>query len=153
MTWGQVGALAGTLAVVVGAVMAVIAYFSRTKIEVGPQPLTVEVVKALHDQFANLEEFKQLAKHTTERHGQLFKSIERAREDARAELGAAVNAINADRAQTMTGLRKDFDSIRSELTDQGKDISGLQTATDLQTKQLSNMDAKLDRLIERNNER
>lgn len=149
MTWGQMGVLAGILAAVVAAVTAVAAYFSRARVEIGPQPLTVEVVKALHQQFANLEEFKKLAAHTTERHAQLFKAVDRVREDARTEIAKAVNVINEDRARTMEGLRQDFSSVKTELTSQGKEIAGLQMATELQNQKLLGMDGKLDRLIER----
>jgi capsule polysaccharide export protein KpsE/RkpR len=145
MTWGQLGVLAAVLAAVVG----VAAYFSRQRVEVGPQPLRVQIDEALHDQFAGKGEFNTLKGHTTERHAQLFNDIRKAREEARAEVAKAKEEINADRAATMAGLRLDFDAIRKELTEQGREISGLQSSTDSQDKKLMSMDAKLDRLIER----
>lgn len=115
-----------------------------------PQPFSVKEVKTLHEQFASLEEFKTLSRHNTERHGQLFDAVKQAKAEARAELALAVNTINTDRAKTMEGLRVEFAAVRSELVSQGKEIAGLQTATDQQDKKLSSMDMKLDRLIERN---
>jgi hypothetical protein len=116
---------------------------------ISPQPLTVEIIKSLHEKFASLEEFKKLSAHTTDRHNQLFKGIEKAKEHALEELEKSVSAINADRAKTMDGLRRDFDSIRDELTDQGKDIAGLKKETEMQNMKLNTMDGKLDGLPSR----
>jgi len=41
-----------------GSLVAVIALFKQTDTQVSPQPLNVEIVKALHDQFAQKEDFE-----------------------------------------------------------------------------------------------
>jgi hypothetical protein len=145
MTWGQLS----VLATVLGVVIAGASYFSRQRVQVGPQPLRVKIDEAMHDQFAGKKDFDALTKHTTERHGQLFKAVEKSVKDAEEKLARAVHEINRDRAKTMEGLRQEFHAVRTELTDQGKEIAGLQTATDLQNQSLNGINSKLDRLIER----
>ncbi|HEV2692235.1 MAG TPA: hypothetical protein VG347_05010 [Verrucomicrobiae bacterium] len=95
------------------------------------QPLTVEIVKALHEQFANKEEFDKHVGHNTDRHAQIFKTIERVERTANA------------------ALEKQVETVRKDLVVVGNHVAGLQTETKLQNQQLARMDAKLDRLAER----
>jgi len=85
--------------------------------QINPQPLAVEVVKAIHEQFAGKEEFRELVKSNTERHGQLFKKIEVVEREAREGLQAAVAEINTSRAQTMERLTGELTFIRESIVE------------------------------------
>ena len=99
-----------------GSLVAVIALFKKTDTEVSPQPLNVEIVKALHDQFANKEEFAAHVASNTERHAQLFRKLEIVERDARAALTDEISKINADRQRTMEKLNDQFTFIRESLS-------------------------------------
>lgn len=62
------------------------------------------------------EEFNTLAKNNTERHGQLFKAIERVEREARVELERRFTDLSAERARTMDKLREEFTFIRENLS-------------------------------------
>ncbi|MDE2104759.1 MAG: hypothetical protein KGL39_46410 [Patescibacteria group bacterium] len=53
LSWDQVGVIAAVCGVVVG----VITWLTRTTVKVEPQPLTVQIVEELADQFASKREF------------------------------------------------------------------------------------------------
>jgi hypothetical protein len=99
-----------------GSLVAVIALFKKTDTEVSPQPLNVEIVKALHEQFANQEDFEAHVAGNTERHAQIFRRIELVERDARAALSEEVSRINADRQRTMEKLNEQFTFIRESLS-------------------------------------
>lgn len=99
-----------------GSLVAVVALFKKQETEVSPQPLNVEVVKALHDQFANKEEFEAHVASNTERHAQIFRRIETVERDARAALGEEMGRINAERERTMEKLNEQFTFIRESLS-------------------------------------
>lgn len=104
--------------IVVGAVVGVLQYLQskRTQIrEISPQPLTVEVVKALHEQFADREAFEDHTKHTTTRHAQIFGRIDSVERTGRAELIALENKIQLDRQRTMEKLNDQFSFIRESV--------------------------------------
>ena len=82
---------------------------------ISPQPLTVEVVKALHEQFADREEFKNLVKHTTERHSQIFSRIDRVERDTRIEMERRLTELNNERRQTLERLNNEFVFIRENI--------------------------------------
>ncbi len=98
-----------------GCLIACVALFRKQEMQLSPQPLTVEVVKALHEQFADKEEFQALVQANTDRHAQLFKTIERVERDGRGALAGEVNKIQADRQRTMEGLNSQFTFIRESL--------------------------------------
>jgi hypothetical protein len=79
-------------AIVVGAlsvIISTVALLKRSEVQVSPQPLTVEVVKALHEQFASKAEFDAFVLKTE---GELAAQ----REILRKEIPAMTAAINAE---------------------------------------------------------
>ena len=56
MTWGQVGAIAGVVSGVVITTIAIATYFSRTRVEVSPQPFEVKAA----EQFARKHELDRI---------------------------------------------------------------------------------------------
>ena len=98
-----------------GSLVAVITLFKQTDTQVSPQPLNVEIVKELHDQFAQKEEFEAHVAGETERQAQLLRKLERVERDARMALGAEIAKINSDRQRTMEKLNEQFTFIRESL--------------------------------------
>jgi hypothetical protein len=96
-------------------VVAIIALNKKSDAQISPQPLLVQIRKALHEEFAKKEEFDRHVTINTERHSQLFKLIEKAQETARTELHQEINEIQADRARTMEKLNEQFTFIRESL--------------------------------------
>jgi hypothetical protein len=84
---------------------------------------------------ASKEEFDEQKQHCTRRHAELFAGIERIEKATSATIETKV------------------DFVRREVVEVGKEVAALQTATGLQNQTLSNLNAKLDRLIERKHER
>jgi hypothetical protein len=99
-----------------GSLVAVIALFKKTDTQVSPQPLNVEIVKALHDQFARKEDFEAHLAGDTERHRQLLRKLELVERDARIALGGEIAKINSDRQRTMEKLNEQFTFIRESLS-------------------------------------
>lgn len=83
--------------------------------EITPQPLTVEVVKALHEQFADKREFEEHISHNTDRHGQLFASINRVEREAREALDKKFATLNAERTENIKHLNEQFTFIRENV--------------------------------------
>lgn len=100
ITWGIIL----TLTTIASNVVAVIVAFKKQKTEITSQPISVEVVKALHEQFADKGEFLKLKDHTTARHGQLFDSIDKLERAARAELLAQIAIIQSERQRSLEKL-------------------------------------------------
>ena len=98
-----------------GSLVAVIALFKQTDTQVSPQPLNVEIVKALHDQFAQKEDFEAHVAGEKERQAQLLRKLESVERDARMALGAEIAKINGDRQRTMEKLNEQFTFIRESL--------------------------------------
>ena len=88
----------------------------KQQVSLSPQPLTVEVVKALHEQFADKGEFEKLVNHTTNRHAQIFARLDKAEREAREHLAHEVSAIQADRSRAMEKLNSEFIFIRETLS-------------------------------------
>ena len=70
------------------------------------QPLAVELVEELHEQFAGKRIFEEHVKNNTERHGQIFKRIEKVEEDTRNSIVREVAQINNERRQTLESLNR-----------------------------------------------
>lgn len=83
--------------------------------QISPQPLAVEITKQLHEQFAGKQEFENLKKHTTDRHGQLFASIDRVEREGRRELNDRFKELNEERRLTLDKLNGEFVFIRENL--------------------------------------
>jgi hypothetical protein len=98
-----------------GSLVAVIALFKKTDTEVSPQPLNVEIVKALHDQFAQKDDFEAHVARETERQTQLLRKLDLVERDARTALGTEIAKINSDRQRTMEKLNEQFTFIRESL--------------------------------------
>lgn len=98
-------------------VVAIIALNKKTETQISPQPLAVELVKELHEQFAGLEPFEKHVEHNTARHAQLFASVERVEREGRAHLEAATREINGQRQQTMEKIASEFTFIRENLAE------------------------------------
>jgi hypothetical protein len=99
-----------------GSLVAVIALFKKTDTQVSPQPLNVEIVKALHDQFAKKDEFEAHVAGDADRQAQLERKLESVEREARAALGGEIARINADRQRTMEKLNEQFTFIRESLS-------------------------------------
>jgi hypothetical protein len=99
-----------------GSLVAVIALFKKADTEISPQPLSVEIVKSLHDQFANREEFESHVAASNARHAQLLQKLELVERDARTALAVEISKVNADRQRTMEKLNEQFTFIRESLS-------------------------------------
>ena len=69
-----------------------------------PQPLAVELVEELHEQFASKKVFEEHAAGNTKRHGEIFSEIRRVETHARESLHREITQINADRKQSLESL-------------------------------------------------
>lgn len=99
----------------VGMAAAAVALFKKQGTEISPQPLSVEIAKSLHDQFAGKEEFDALKSNNTARHNQIFNEISRVEREAREHTESAAEKINADRAKTMEKLTGELGFIRESI--------------------------------------
>jgi hypothetical protein len=80
-----------------------------------PQPMNVEIVKALHEQFADKKIFEEQIKHTTKRHGELFAAIARVEREAREAMEYRFADLNKERAASLEKLAEQFTFIRENL--------------------------------------
>lgn len=80
-----------------------------------PQPMNVEIVKALHEQFADKKVFDELVKHNTKRHGELFGHIARVETAAREAMEDRFTALNTERKETLEKLNDQFTFIREHI--------------------------------------
>ena len=103
-------------ATVASVIIMIVMANKKQQVTLSPQPLTVEVVKALHEQFADKGEFEKLVNHTTNRHAQIFARIDKAEREAREHLALEVSAIQADRSRAMEKLNAEFVFIRENLS-------------------------------------
>lgn len=112
----EVGGIIGSL-VFSGAtsIIMLIALVRHKTTEISPQPLAIQLVQELHEQFAGKDEFKELVQHNTERHAQLFKSIERVEREARQDTDRRFTELNAERRQTLDKLNAQFQVIGESL--------------------------------------
>ena len=109
------GVIGGLVFGGVGSLVAILTLFKKANTKVLPQPLNVEIVRALHEQFANKEDFEAHVAANTERHAQIFRKIENAERDARTALAEEITRINADRQRTVEKLNDQFTFIRESL--------------------------------------
>lgn len=98
-----------------GSLVAVIALFKKTDTQVSPQPLNVEIVKALHDQFAQKDDFEAHVAGDRERQAQLCRKLELVERDARTALAGEMAKLNSERQRTMEKLNEQFTFIRESL--------------------------------------
>ena len=110
------GLIGGLVFGCAGTVVAILALFRKTDTEISPQPLHIEIDKALHERFANKDDFEAHVAANTDRHAQIYRKIETVERDARAALGEEIARINADRQRTMERLNDQFTHIRESLS-------------------------------------
>ncbi len=80
-----------------------------------PQPMNVEVVKALHEQFASKQSFDDHVKHNTGRHAQIFNEVNRVEREARLSMEARFAALNVERTASLEKIDQHFLFIRENL--------------------------------------
>lgn len=98
-----------------GAASVVVSWVRKPTTTISPQPLTVEVVKALHEQFADRDEFIELKEHTTARHGQLFSAINKVEREAREAMDKRFETLNVNRTEQIEKLNQQFTFIRETI--------------------------------------
>jgi len=93
-------------------------FFSgKSSAEISPQPLTVEIVKTLHEQFADKKVFEEHVSHNTRRHSQLFDEIDRVEIAARVALDARFSELNKERHATVEKINEQLVFIRENLVE------------------------------------
>lgn len=85
------------------------------KQELSPQPLTVEIAKTLHEQFADKRVFEKHVEENRSRHGQIFNRIEQIREEGRAHTDQSIAEMNVERRGTLERLNGEFVFIRENI--------------------------------------
>jgi hypothetical protein len=89
--------------------------FRQSKSTITNQPLTVEVVKTLHEQFADKRSFEDHVKGNTARHAQIFNEIDRVEREARTALEKRFEALGKDRQASLETLNHQFSFIRESI--------------------------------------
>jgi hypothetical protein len=82
-----------------------------------PQPMNVEIVKALHEQFADKGAFDKHVAHTTQRHAQIFAGLDRVEREARAAMDERFSDLAAERANTLEKLTTQLGYIRESIVE------------------------------------
>lgn len=82
-----------------------------------PQPMNVEIVKALHEQFADKGTFEKHVAHSTSRHAQIFASIERVEKEAREAMDARFTQLSEERQATLEKLTNQLSFIRESIVE------------------------------------
>lgn len=80
-----------------------------------PQPLAVEIVEELHEQFASKKEFDAQANGNTARHSQLFSQIDRVERELREASDRRFVELNKDRHESLEKLNSQFTFIRENI--------------------------------------
>lgn len=113
--WGAVGVAVGLGAVLFcwnQAMKALDRFTGKSRM---PQPMNVEIVKTLHEQFADKQTFEKHVQHTTQRHSQIFASLDRAEREIRRDVDERFKELNEERRQTLEKLNEQFTYIRENL--------------------------------------
>jgi hypothetical protein len=96
-------------------VVSIILVSTKSETRIYPQPLTVEMVKALHEQFADKKVFEEHVSHNTERHGQLFNRIDVVERKTREAMDSRFTDLNNERRATLDKLNDQFTFIRENI--------------------------------------
>jgi len=115
----------------VGVIVGVIGLLKKQDVNIGPQPMTVELVKAFHEQFANKEDVAEALRDNKDVHEQIFAKIGGVDRGASGRLNAEVS------------------SIYTRIAALEKSVGGLEAASRMQTSHLEQMDNKLDAMPDR----
>ena len=110
----------------IGLLIAGVAAFKKTEVAVD-QPVSVEVIEALHKQFAAKNEFDRHVLENSDRHALIFAKIEQSELRSQTDLEKAVLAIQEDRRRTWDKLENRNERIMFALgkiaSSQGIDIT------------------------------
>ncbi len=115
--WGAVGVAVGLGAILIcwnQAVKALDRFTGKSRL---PQPMNVEIVKALHEQFADKQTFEKHVAHVTSRHAQIFASVERVEREAREAMEARFTLLNEERQATLEKLTNQLSFIRESIVE------------------------------------
>jgi hypothetical protein len=96
-------------------IVAIFALYRRTDSVISPQPLAIQLVEELHEQFAGKRAFDELARSNTERHGQIFAEIRRVEKERREDVDARFIQLEKSRNETMAKLNDQFTFIRENI--------------------------------------
>jgi len=127
MSTGEIWMICLTAAMVVTSMIAT--FWKKTEVQV-QQPLDVTIVETL----VTKADFNRFAEHNDGVHKEIFTKI-----------GGVERGANSSIDQKVEIVRRDVVNV-------GNQVAGLKAQTELQNQQLARMDAKLDRLAERNNQ-
>lgn len=97
-------------------VIATTALFKKSDTVISPNPLPVEVVKALHEQFANRDHFEKHLSQNTQRHAQLFAQIDELARETRIEMDKRFSELNDERRRTLEKLNEQYVFIRENIS-------------------------------------
>jgi hypothetical protein len=95
--------------------VAVVALFKKSGTVISPQPLAIEMVEELHQQFASLKTFEEHVEGNTARHGQLFARISQVERDAREASDRKFAELYEERRRTLERLNEQFTFIRENI--------------------------------------
>jgi len=96
-------------------IVAIFALYRRTDSVISPQPLAIQLVEELHEQFAGKRAFDELARSNTERHGQIYAEIRRVEKERREDVDARFIQLEKSRNETMAKLNDQFTFIRENI--------------------------------------
>lgn len=110
------------ISLILGGLLAAVYYgkeifFSKGKehVQISPQPLAIQLVEELHEQFASKKAFEELAKNNTERHSQIFNTINRVEREARETTEKKFAELNEERRRTLEKLGDQYTFIRENI--------------------------------------
>jgi hypothetical protein len=105
------------ISLILGGLLAAVYYGKEIFFRKGtPQPLSVEVVKSLHLQFADKEIFEKHIANNTARHAQLFNQIDELAKETRIEMDKRFTDLNDERRRTLEKLNEQYVFIRENIS-------------------------------------
>jgi uncharacterized membrane-anchored protein YhcB (DUF1043 family) len=135
-------------------VVALIALVKKQDVQL-QQPVTVELVKAMHDQFPSKEHFDRHVADDERKILALQDEIKRDRSENQKHVSERQRTLFVEIQSTGQRLERKLDEKHSEnsgrLNHVEKSIGGLERSTEMQNQQLAQMDSKITRLLERKN--
>lgn len=104
------GIICSIVAGVLGSASGVIMLFKRQEVQV-QQPVDVQLVKALHDQFAAKEDFDRLVEHNAMTHRDLFLKINGVERGARERLEEKLDAMQRSSEEARVRLHQRLNTV------------------------------------------
>ncbi len=121
----------------------------RTASEIYPQPLTVKEVET----FVPREDFEAHKQEEAEKIEKFTEHNHREHENLFSKIGGVERGVEARLIQRMNDSNNEAKASRqrmhAEITEIGKHVASLQTASDLGSQRIAQMDAKIDRLLDK----